>query len=449
MFVVFLPALNFRGNRSPYLWWFYRFLTTFHDQAAYICGEEYFSDPATLSAAGRVEVSEIQAVLHHYQVPNTALLNSQTRAEIPNEVWRSIEAQFPSNPLAAFRHYCLEVDHGLGTAISDALTKVMQTVESIEAIVTSVNCATLKKMCAERRIPLIHFELGPLRRPTYLQTAYFDFSGVNGGTEAKARHCLAPNDFEGSEEWCDLGSLCSLFQMPTLPVPLTQSVDLGIALQIEDDSNIVCYANDHSSISLLNNSIRDLVDGKIHPPVLVRTHPGSLFTIRKLAEGLELDQSTSSVVFARTCKLLQTINSSLSVETMLLGNRTQVFGDSPVNFCIDSRTGDCDVQAFTFFLLNYLVPWRQAFDLDYIRWRLQMPPEKQIRQKHLESLMQEKIKLMEVRILELERTLNDREKQLTSIKSSVFWRLTYGPRMLLRTMSKHFTNQATDLKPGA
>lgn len=449
MFVVFLPALNFRGNRSPYLWWFYRFLTTFHDQAAYICGDEYFSDPVALSSAGRVEVSEIQSGLHHYQVPDIDLLNSQMRVDIPHEVWHTIEAQFQSNPVGAFRYYCLKVDHALESAISNALTNILRNVERIEAVVTCVNCATLTKVCAENQIPLIHFELGPLRYPMYVQTAYFDFSGVNGGTEARTRHSLAPDDFEGLEEWCDLSSLCSLFQMPMLPVPQTQSVDLGIGLQIEDDSNIVCYSNDHSSISLINNAIRDLVDGKICPPVLVRAHPGSRFTLKKLAEGLELDQSSSSVAFIRTCNLIQTINSSLSVEAMLLGNRTQIFGDSPVNFCIDGGTGNCDVRAFTFFLLNYLVPWRQAFDLGYIRWRLQIPSEKQIRQAHLESLMQEKIRMMEARILELERALIDRERQLTTIKSSILWRATYCPRMLLRMMRKMFTTQQTNPKPGA
>lgn len=58
MIAVFLPALNFRGNRSPYLWWFYKFSSEFGAQAGYIAGDEYYRDPSELRAEGRNEASE-------------------------------------------------------------------------------------------------------------------------------------------------------------------------------------------------------------------------------------------------------------------------------------------------------------------------------------------------------------------------------------------------------
>lgn len=47
--------------------------------------------------------------------------------------------------------------------------------------------------CCSRKynIPVINLELGPLRSPTYLFTGYFDFSGVNGNTEAEKRYFAA------------------------------------------------------------------------------------------------------------------------------------------------------------------------------------------------------------------------------------------------------------------
>lgn len=418
MFAVLLPALNFRGNRSPYLWWFHKLLDALGDQAGYICGDEYFRDPSRLLAEGRPEAGDSMAALYRYDLPDRARLDKQLRADIPLTAWQALEARYPANPLVAFRHYCLEEDDGLQAAMEEALGRLNAARGPIEAVITCVNCATLKKLCRAQQLPLIHLELGPLRRPEFLQTAYFDFSGVNGNSESQSRFMAAAAD----EQW-PVEDLRHIFAIPRIPKEKQPDIDLGLSLQIEDDSNILCYANGHSSLSLVNNARNLLADRDIAPPVLVRAHPGSSFALRSLPPGLEIDRSSTSVDFAMRCKRIHTINSGLAVESLLLGRSAIVRGDCPFTFCVDAATGHCDPAAFSFFLLNYLVPWQLAFTPEYIRWRLSKPAEQEIRRRHTESFMQEKILLLELQVVELER-------QLATIKSSLSWRLTYPLRAL-------------------
>lgn len=425
MFAVLLPALNIRGNRSPYLWWFHKLLSAMGDEAGYMCGDEYYRESSQLLAEGRQEANPELARHYRYHLPDGPTLKNLKRADIPNQVWYSIEARYPANPLAAFRHYCLEEDAVLYAAITDALDRLGALGESIEAVVTCVNCATLKSLCHTKNLPLLHVELGPLRQPTYLQTAYFDFSGVNGETEAKSRFLATDQTMPERNSQDMIAYLRHLFLLKRMPAPAHPETDLGLCLQVEDDSNIICYSHGHSSLSLINDARHLLVEKHVAPPILVRTHPGSYFSIRHLPAGLIPDDSSSSLAFALRCKRIHTINSGLAVESLLMGRNTIVRGDSPFAFCVDAETGKGDPKALTFFLLNYLVPWQIAFSPEYLRWRLGKPSEHEIKQYHLDEFMQDKIKQLELQVNELER-------QLDEIRSSIAWRLSYPLRALIK-----------------
>lgn len=435
MLAVILPALNFKGNRSPYLWWFYKFVTAFGEDAGYVCGDEYFMDPSLHLATGREEANEALAKRCKYKIPDIKTLTGLVRADISPDVWQSLEAHFPSNPLRAFEHFCLEENDHLHDAIAASFDRIEAECGKIEVAITCVNCATLAALCRIRGIPLVHFELGPLRGPSFFPTAYFDFSGVNGSTEARARF-EAVKDSIGVDEWCDAEALKSLFVTRRLPDAGCPDIDLGIALQVEDDSNIICYSNGFSSLSLLNDAKIKLAEKRIRSPVLIRPHPGSIFLARNLLPELVADQSETSVEFILKCKRVHTINSSVAVESLLLGREVVVFGESSFVFCIDTNTHRFNESAWSFFLLNYLVPWDIAFSMEYIRWRLKMPSEDSIRKTHVEYCMQEKIRLLESRISELERALEMENERLAQLRSSFSWRLTYPLRAVYRIVRR-------------
>ncbi|UUZ65751.1 hypothetical protein LP417_15980 [Polaromonas sp. P1-6] len=435
MFAVFLPSLNFRGNRSPYLWWFYKFLSEFGERAGYICGDEYFLDPKIHLDNARSEASDEIARHHQYQIPDCKLLSELPRADIADHVWQSLERLFPENPLAAFRYFCLNDDELLSKALTQALDQLESSCGEIEAVITCINCATLQRLCNEKNLPLLHIELGPLRSPQYLQTAYFDFSGVNGGTESRQRFNAVDASVNDLSKWHEVDVLRSLFMMAKRrPSQAEPRIDLGIGLQVEDDSNIICYSNGFSSLTLLNNSRRLLAEKRIKAPVLVRGHPSSFFSPKNLPPGLSVDQSESAIDFIQQCKEIHTVNSSLALESLLQGRKAVVYGDSPFAFCIDINTHQCDESALSFFLLNYLVPWKLAISVDYIRWRLGNPVEGAIRDVHVEFYMREKIRLLEARVAELEQTVMERDGQIAQLKSSFSWYLSYPLRVISETI---------------
>jgi len=429
MFVVFLPALNFRGNRSPYLWWFHKLLSALGREAAYICGDEYFRAPDELLADGRNEVSHELAKQLQYKLPDRTVLAEQLRVDVPLQVWERLEGRFPDDPLAAFKYFCLQEDLELCVAIAEAFDKILALGNRIEAVITCVNCATLQGLSGHRGIPVIHLELGPLRRPRFLQTAYFDFCGVNGRTEAYQRFFEDSENHSCFDHRTPIENLRSLFMFSPLADVPEADVELGLGLQVEDDSNVVCYANGYSALSLINNGRKILSEGGVKPPILVRPHPGSFFSLRTLPVGLEIDNSVTSVDFVVRCRRICSINSGVAVEGLLLGRAATVKGDCPFGFCVDSNTGECKEREFSFFLINYLVPWSLAFQVEYIRWRLGSPSEESIRQRHLEGFMQDKIRLLEIRVEELESLLSDRDDQLTQIKRSFAWRLIWPFRV--------------------
>jgi len=434
MFAVFLPALNFRGDRSPYLWWFYKFLEHFGSNTGFICGQEYFREVNVHAANRRWEVNPATAASLGYGLPSLETLERLTRADIPDTVWETMASAFPTDPLAAFRHLCLDDDVPLRKALDQSLFALESGERSVEAILTCVNCATLQRLCRERNLPLIHYELGPLRGPTWLPTAYFDFSGVNGNTEAAARYAAAGALPAG--EWLVPGALRALFLVATLR-EREPDAELGIGLQIEDDSNVVCYANGHSGPALLRHAMREVADGRVRGPVRVRPHPGSMFRLGPLPAALVRDESPSPLQFLQSCQQLWTINSSLAAEALLLERRAMVCGESPLAFCLQQQDSATAARASAFYFLNYLAPWTLAFSADYVRWRIQRPAETDIRNRHVEGFMKDKIKALEARIAELERQVEERERALARLHTSYSWRLTHPLRLASRFMRKH------------
>ena len=437
MFAVFLPPINFRGNRSPYLWWFYKFASAFGNDAAYICGDEYFIDPKVHYDNGRVEVGEALARRWGYQVPDAESLSRLSRINIPLHVWKKVESQFPSNPVEAFRYFCLQEDELLYESYVRAIDE-LEHQAPIEAGITCINCATLQRVFRERNLPLIHFELGPLRDPTYLNTAYFDFSGVNGNTEARKRFEATNCELIEDEDLDNIETLRNLFLTEQNEVVTPLVADLGIGLQVEDDSNIICYSNGISAVSMISRARYLLAEEKINSPVLVRAHPGSYFSLRNLPPGFAIDKSDSSIEFIHACKKLQVINSSLAVEALLQSKEVEVLGECSFSFCAEEVHKNGNVLALSFYLLNYLVPWNLAFSSDYIKWRLSRPSEKDIRNAHLRFFMDEKIKVLESQIRELEAALGNRENEIAAIKSSIVWRLSCRLWKIYRVVRKVF-----------
>jgi hypothetical protein len=213
---------------------------------------------------------------------------------------------------------------------------------------------------------------------------YLDFAGVNGNTEAERRF-RARGETAEAEKALTRKELLKLFARDEAgyDADAIPDWDLGIPMQVEDDSNVLCYGNGFDLALLLKYALDESGSDRI----LVRPHPGAYFF--GSPKGLHVDESPTSMSFVQRCRRLLTLNSSVAVEAMLNGTPTGILGQSPASFAAGTSLADfrCPTDLeLDFLLLNYFVPYRLIYDPAYFRWRLARPTEGAIRRRHLQAL---------------------------------------------------------------
>jgi hypothetical protein len=372
MIAAFLLPFPLRGYPAPYLWVYYRLLSSFGERMLFIASEDYLRDPHRWQAQNRWELQMVNAERLQYRVPSPENMAAHEYGFLGEAVFETLLAQSGGNPIAAFKRLLSEKVPCLDAAFAEILSTTPA--EGIEAILTWCNCPSLSAAAAARGIPVIHLEVGPLRWPQYRPTAYLDFSGVNGNTEAKRRYLAS--DFRPDGAY-DIETLRRFFYLPADTAAAETQFKLGVALQVEDDSNVLAFGHGFDNQSLL-------VFAHLRRPdrdVLVRGHPGSLFALK--ADWYTVDKSPDSVAFIRQCERMLTINSSVGLEAMLLQTPVEVLGDCAHRFIAESADERERAARLAFYLFAYLVPMHLIYDSAYLRFRLGRPSEHEIVLRHL------------------------------------------------------------------
>lgn len=370
----------FRGQRAPLLWVFYRLVTQFGSDIVFLLSRDYLESPDAYRAAGRWELSpEAQGALG-YRTPTRAELDGLRVEIVPDDWTESMTRRFGTCPLSPWRHFLLSRDALLEDWIATALHRQQARLgEPFDAVLVWNNCLALKAAVRDAGLPLLHWELGPLRAPQFRPTAYLDRQNVNGGTECEARLKAAQERGELERlPALDRPALEGLFRTAG-PVESTGDFEIGVPFQVDDDSNLIAYANGHDNASLLQHALhRCSAPGR----VLVRNHPGRRAELP--AGEFAVDRSAGSVPFIQRCESIVTINSGVGLEALLMGKPVEALGDSPYAHIARLATASPEwLGALRFFLLCYLVPWSLLFDPGYIRWRLGGPAEPEVAARHL------------------------------------------------------------------
>ncbi len=374
MIAAYLLPYPARGVRAPYLWVFYKLLAVLRERALFVVGEDYLRDPAGFAAEGRWELNDHTRWVYGFTAPTAETVAGHRVETLPGGLFDGLLAECANNPIEVFRRMLTQRLPALEAAFEAALERGGGT-ERIEAIVTWHNCPSLSAVAERRGIPVVHLEAGPLRIPLYRPTAYCDFSGVNGNTEAGRRYLSVP---ARTGPAIDLERLRRFFFLPGDLPPKDPAGYVGLALQVEDDSNLVAFGNGFDNqAAVVHARLFHGNDG----PLLVRRHPGSLFSIA--GYWFTTDTSYDSLEFIQHCKRIVTINSSLGLEALLLGTPATVLGDASYRYVLDADDERERIARLAFFLFAYLVPEQLMFDLDYLRFRLTGPHESAIVARHL------------------------------------------------------------------
>lgn len=346
----------------------------------FIGAHSYLSSPEKWAAEGRWEVTNESCSKLGYEIPSQEFISRHKYFHLSEKIFHELLAEEHGNPTMVFkRMLCERIE-----TLEDSFNLALNQAEGVEVILTLCNCPSLSAVAQSRGIPLIHIELGPLRPPLYHATAYMDFQGVNGNTEAEARYKASTWRPELNISLSTLQSIFRYKQRGCLNKRDENRFRAGVVLQVEDDSNLVAFGNGYSNQDLLTYASLEYGAGNI----VVRPHPGSVF---KIKEGcFELDASPNSLAFIGQCEKILTINSSVGLEAILQGIPVTVLGDCSYAFINNAENNEERLRRIAYYLLCYLVPMNMITDAEYLRFRIANQNDKDIFIKHLIEYMEEK-----------------------------------------------------------
>ncbi|HFV4908507.1 TPA: hypothetical protein ACH9O2_001882 [Escherichia coli] len=373
MFAVFLPPYPFRGVKAPYLWLFLKYLHCSNEKILFITSPDYVEVINDETQHSRWEFDTASMASLGYSLPDEQSLARHEYLYLDHALYETMLAQHHHDPIKSFTTFLTESISELENELFSLLTK--EIIQRVDAFVSICNCPSLEKVARALNKEVIHLEIGPLRAPMYRNTAYLDFTGVNGNTEARARYESCQTEIDIT---CSMNDLHRYF-LEAISLPSSSENQVaGIVLQVEDDSNIIAYSHNFTNISLISY----IRQQHTLENILVRAHPGSLFRLRD--DIFSIDASANSLEFIQKCHSIYTINSSVGLEALLCEKKTNILGDCSYAFVAEEASGPTRVNAMAFYLFAYLVPFELIFNLEYLRFRLDHPAELDIVRKHLQ-----------------------------------------------------------------
>jgi hypothetical protein len=340
------------------------------EPAIFFLSEDYLTAPNIWRQQARWELEENNSIRLGYTVPTLELMQIHRYRFFDSTLFRTLLGCSGENPIDLFRRLLLERIPQLEERFSKWFDDFA--VGEIEAVVTWSNCPSLNAVAQARGIPVVNLELGPLRWPAYRQTAYLDFSGVNGNTEAEERYLASSFSFDGSRD-----QLRRFFILEEDRPRSLRSDVIGLALQVEDDSNLIAFGKGFDNQSLI-------AFARLHSAaenVLARPHPGSMFDLKN--GWLEVDRSPSSIDFIMRCARVMTVNSSVGLEALMQGVPVTVLGDCSYSYIAHANSEREMVARLAYFLFAYLVPMDLIYNVNYLRWRLKGPSDTALVSRHL------------------------------------------------------------------
>jgi hypothetical protein len=373
MFISYLNYTNIRPIEASKLWFFYKQLFHFNDclkEVLFYAPEEYFENWQKLSPH-RLEFHSFPGKFG-YQVPNFDTIQNCQKI-IPE----NIRPQFTDSCYSTVNH-----QHGC-QELYDICRKYKP-----KFILAIQNDYSLNILSQTLNIPIIYNELGNLRPPFFKNTMCFDFQGINANTGFDKIYEDQKQSKDGLKYIYSLEDLIRIISNNEISKQTLLNIlnnkeykyNYGIAGQCEEDSNILGFSNNHSTIDLINHAYMNTRNWN---KIVFREHPSSMFQLKDSVKHINRSKHVDSIKFIDNCKKIISINSSTNVEAMLLGRESLSFGESPFKNMYNEN-GCLNLQKFTYYILAYLAPYNLMYDLDYINFRLNTKDLNKILEYHLQ-----------------------------------------------------------------
>lgn len=397
MIVSFVMTLLTFGE-LPYLWYFYKSLDMAKKHSwAVIAQEEYFVDPALLKRKGRVEAYDKEWNIRNelnYDLPSKEDFEKIKCYKIPSEIDKKIIKEAGS--ICDAQMMLIDKEMPLLEQNIEEGIKCIGGYDKIDAFITLCHIPSLSAVAKKYDIPVIHFELGALREPTYLKTGYFDKNCLYGDASVDKRFEIFCTQIRQDDRLLLTNKeLLSIFLKKDYLYYLNHYDDvpkyeLGIALGY---AKWALYLRntffDDSELLYRAKKMYRLED------ITVRKHPGDPYGASYPKYDYCRDNSFSTIDFILKCKRIASLGSNVSIEAKLYGKEGYTVTKCPAYFSTKHEIEDVEIQGIdkmknSFFFIGYLVPFELIWDDKYIKWRLNNASEVDIYKKHLEYYLRKK-----------------------------------------------------------
>lgn len=399
MFVPFVFNMS-TFNEAPYLWWFYMGLDFVKRTHSAIIAEEVYCNtpPSKFAADGRWEAFNKASIDEHfgYCLPKNRDLETEQIYAVPKLLLDEIIRERGSIS-DAFCYLLTQADSRFVQFLDTLIAKIeTKCGEKIEGFITLMEIPSLTAAARAREIPVIHFELGCWREPTYLHTAFWDLKELYGENSVgpRWRRFQQENAQRAIPLFSKRECLALLLQKQNLP--LLNAYDRLPKKKIGAVLGYVTYAL-ISSKTHLNDSELLYRARKVYglDDMLIRKHPGDPYGGAYPVYSAAIDkQKRCTPEFILDCETVVSLVSGACVEAMLWNRKAITLLPSPSYFAsgheIEGEGGNAGEDFISFFAFCYLIPMEFLMDVDYLRWRLTMPTEREIYFKHLEFYFKKK-----------------------------------------------------------
>lgn len=399
MFVPFVFNMS-TINEAPYLWWFYKGLDFVKRTRSAIIAQEVYCNtpPSRFAGGGRREAFDktLTDKSFWYRLPKNQDLETEHIYSIPERMIDEI-IQEKGSLSDAFCYLLTRADSRF-VQFLDALIPQMEAEcgEQVEGFITLMEIPSLTAAAKARVIPVIHFELGCWREPTYLHTAFWDLKELYGENSVRPRweRFQQENVQRAIPLFSKRECLAVLLQKENLPLLDAYGREpqkkIGVALGYTTYELFSSKTHLNDSELLYRTKKRYGLEN-----MLIRKHPGDPYGARYPLYTAAMEQKRNSAAeFILECETVISLLSGVEMEAMLWNRRAITLLPCPSYFASGHKIegeGKCAGEDFiSFFAFCYLIPLEFLMNVDYIRWRLTAPTEREIYFKHLEFYFKKK-----------------------------------------------------------
>ena len=387
MIIPLIFSLDPANQNKPFLWSFYKGLFFARKYSWPIVAQErYFAYIDKQKEDYPYFFQKDVCSQFEYACPQAEDLSEITKVMLPDKLEKKYIEKFPSQTDAYLASLLMDW-HEMEEFLEKSLCELeVRYEEKVEAILMLQDCKFVNNVCEKLKIPVFHYEWGPMRYSVYRNTAYFDQQGLGGDSSLGQRYATfkAAGYLKEVPIFSNRELLAIFLNLKYLhyaeEIYPKAIYKMGLAFGYTN-ATLVSARTSVNQVELYTRARNYYLEDEIG----IRYHPGDPMHAKLLKAH---EESGNLIDFILKCERVACINSNVAFEAMLFGKyvyeeKWSQYGFIS-NYLVDGLTDRYpENEILNFVVFGLLIPYELLNSAEYIRFRLKVKDEKEIYLYHL------------------------------------------------------------------